>query len=62
MRYFRNDVAVAAATSFVLTVLACFTGIRSIRMVFSYRIMPSCSWLLCFIVLMMKMNDVKQTS
>ena len=65
MRYFRNvvtaAVAVTTATSFVLTVLACFTGIRSIRMVYLYRIMPSCRRLLCFIVLM-KMNDVKQTS
>ena len=60
-RYFRNvitaAVAVTTATSFVLTVLACFTGMRFIRMVYSYRIMPSCRRLLCFIVLM-KMNDV----
>ena len=60
MRYFQNVVA-AVAASFVLTVLACFTGIWSIRTVYSYRIMPSCRRLLRFIVLM-KMNDVKQES
>ena len=42
MRYFQNDVAVAAATSFVLTVLACFTGIRSIRTVLCHRVVGCC--------------------
>ena len=63
MRCFRIVVAVSAtaATAAPLTVLACCTVIRSIRMVYSYDIIPSCRRLLCFIVLM-KMNDVKQTS
>ena len=60
MRYFQIVVA-AVAASFALTVLACFTGIRSICTVYLYRIMPSCRRLLRFIVLM-KMNDVKQES
>ena len=59
MLYVRNVVVVAAAAAATaLTVLACCTVIRSIRMAYSYDIMSSCRRLLCFIVLM-KMNDVR---
>ena len=51
MRYFRI-VVVAAAAAVTLTILACCTGIRSIRTAFSYGIMPLCRQLLCFIVFM----------
>ena len=57
MLYFRNVVA-AIAASFALTVLACFTGIRSIRTVESYRIMPSCRACHRLFVLVFMMNDV----
>ena len=45
MQYFRNIVAAAvaaAAASFALTVLACFTGIRSIRTKSCHRAVGCC--------------------
>ena len=54
-------VAAATAAPVALTVLACCTGIRSIRTAYLYRIMPSCRRLLCYCLneneLIMKQNS-----